>query len=127
MIEFLPKNKTIKMQLIIKQLTSDLSEQEKQYLRKKFLWLKERMGGSSVLTIGVKEHITKKSNQAYEIILHLVKAGIKKPIYIKTYGNDLRTAVDKAKDKIERIVIKRKERGFLRLKIPRLNFRRKLK
>jgi ribosome-associated translation inhibitor RaiA len=115
------------MQLIIKQLTSDLSEQEKQYLRKRFLWLKEHLGGSSVLTVGIREHITKKSNQAYEIILHLVKTGVRKPIYIRTYGNDFRTAVDRAKDKIERIIIKKKERGLLRLRIPRLSFRRKAK
>ena len=121
-IQFRPKDK---MQLVIKQLTGELSEQEKQYLRQRFLWLKEHINNSSVLTVGVKEHITKKSNQAYEIILHLIRPGMKKAIYVKTYGNDFKGPVDKAKDKIERIVIKQKERGFMRLRIPRITFRRR--
>ncbi len=113
------------MKLTIKKLAGELSEQQKQYLRDKFLWLRERLANPSELTIGVREHITKRSNQAYEIILLLVRPGFKKPIYVKVSGNDFRNAVDKAKDKIERIVIKKKERGFLRLRIPKIRFRGK--
>lgn len=112
------------MQLVIKQLAGELNEQEKQYLRQRFLWLKEHMDNSSVLTVGIRERITKKSNQAYEIILHLARPGMKKAIYVKTSGNDFKGPVDKAKDKIERIVVKRKERGFMRLRIPKITFRR---
>ena len=113
------------MQLKIKQLAGQLSEQDKQYLRQRFLWLKDHMDNSSVLTVGVRERITKRSNQAFEIVLHLITPGMKKAIYVKTYGNDFRTPVDIAKARIERIVVKKKERGFLRLRIPKISFRRK--
>ncbi len=112
------------MEIKIKQLSGSLSEQEKQYLRKKFLWLKKNLDNPATLTIGVRERITKKSNQAYEIILHLIKPGVKNPIYIRTFGNDFRTAVDVAKDKMERVVIKRKEKGLLHLRIPKLSLKR---
>lgn len=113
------------MQLKIKQLAGELSEQEKQYLRQRFLWLKDHISNSSVLTVGVRERITKRSNQAFEIVLHLTGPGMKRPIYVKTFGNDFRTPVDRAKEKIERIVVKRKERGFMRLRIPKISLRRK--
>lgn len=113
------------MQLTIKNLAGEITEPEKRYIRERFLWLKEHLSGSSELTVGVIARVTKRSNQAYEIILHLVKHGQKRPIYVRTAGNDFRTAVDRAKDKIERIVIKRKERGWLRLRMPKFRLRRK--
>ena len=113
------------MQLTIKSLAGELSEQEKGYLRQRFLWLKEHMDNSSELTIGVKERVTKRSNQAYEVVLHLTRPGLKRPMYVRVYGNDFRIAVDRAKDKIERIVLKKKEKGSIRFRIPRIKFRRK--
>lgn len=110
------------MQLIIKQLAGELDETQKQYLRKRFLWLKDHLNNSSILTVGVRERITKRSNQAFEIILHLIQAKVKKPVYVRVSGNDFRSAVDAAKNKLERIVLKRKDRGLLRLRLPR--FRR---
>ena len=107
------------MQLVIKQLSGELDEVQKQYLRHRFLWLKERLGNSATLTVGVREHITKRSNQAFEIILHLIQPKVKKPIYVRVTGNDFRSAADCGKEKLERIIIKRKDRGFLRLRLPK--------
>jgi ribosome-associated translation inhibitor RaiA len=113
------------MHLTIKNLAGELSEQDRRYLRGRFLWLKEHMENSAELTVGVKERVTKRSNQAYEVVVHLSQPGIKKPIYVKVSGNDFKVAVDLAKEKVERIVLKNKERGFLRFRIPKINLRRK--
>jgi len=111
------------MKLQIKSLSGELDENQKQYLRKKFLWLEERLPNSAVLTVGVREHITKKSNQAFELVVHLVAPKIKKPIYVKLFKNTFTQAVDTAKDKIERIVVKRKEQGSgMKFRVPRIKF-----
>ena len=111
------------MELNIKQLSGSLTESQKQYLRKKMLWLRDHLGNSSNLTVGVKEKVTKKSNQAYEIVLHLTAPKLKRPAYVRVRGNNFRESVDRAKDKIERIVVKRKERTIFKFKLPRLRKR----
>jgi len=114
------------MTLQIKSLSAALHEDEKKLIRRKFLWFEEHLPNSSVLTVGVREHITKRSNQAYEIILHLTIPNVRKPTYVKVFANNFAEAVDRAKEKLERIVLKRKEKGFhLRFKAPRLNFFRR--
>ncbi len=109
------------MKLQIKSLSGGLNESEKQYLRKKLLWLEERLPNSAILTVGVKENITKRSNQAIELFIHLSVPKLKKPIYVKVYKNSFTEAVDLAKDKVERIVVKHKEKGSrFRVKMPKL-------
>jgi len=110
------------MNLQIKSLSGQLEEEQKRLLRKKLLWLEEHVSNSAVITVGIRQHITKKSNQAYEIILHLVIAGEKRPIYIKIFRNSFAEAVDVAKDKLERIVLKRKDkRPALKFKVPKFS------
>lgn len=107
------------MKFQIKSLAGELEEGKKKYLRKRILWLEKHISESANLTVGVKQHITKKSDQAFEIIFHLVVQGAKKPIYVRTFGNSFNEAVDKAEAKIERIVVKSKERGRgIRFKMP---------
>lgn len=111
------------MTLQIKSLSGELHEDEKKLIRKKFLWFEEHLPNSSVLTVGVRQHITKRSNQAFELILHLTIPNVKKPVYVKVFANSFAEAIDIAKDKLERIVLKRKEKGFrFRFKPLRLNF-----
>ena len=114
------------MKLQIKSLSGGLSEDQKKYLRKKTLWLEEHLPNAAVLTIGVRERITKKSNQAFEVVIHLVSPNNKKPVYVKVFRNDFASAIDLAKDKIERIVVKTKEKNpRFRFKLPRIRLRRK--
>jgi ribosome-associated translation inhibitor RaiA len=114
------------MTLQIRSLSGELREDEKKLIRKKFLWFEEHLPNSCVLTVGVREHITKRSNQAHEIILHLTIPDVKKPIYVKVFANSFVEAVDIARAKLERIVLRRKEKGFrFRFKPPRLNFFRR--
>ncbi|MDH4358761.1 MAG: hypothetical protein OEV37_02335 [Candidatus Berkelbacteria bacterium] len=116
------------MNLQIKSLSGELTEEEKRLLRKKLLRLEEYIPNSSVLTVGLKQHITKKSNQAYEIIIHLIIPSVKRSVYVKVFKNSFTEAVDVAKDKVEDIVIKRKNKKLsLRFKVPKfsLGFLRK--
>lgn len=120
------------MKFQIKSLSGGLDENQKQYLRKKFLWLEEHLPNSAILTVAVRENVTKRSNQAFEVIAHLVVVKLKKPIYIRTYKNTFTEAVDVVRDKIERAVVKNKEKsGKFRLKVPKvkinLRFGRKKK
>jgi len=112
------------MILQIKTLAGTLQEEQKRYIRKKFLWLEERLPNSAVLTVGVREHITKRSNQAYEILIHLDSPKTKRPYYAKTFGNSFTESVDSARDKIERIVLRLKEKkGFkFKIKLPSFKF-----
>lgn len=109
------------MKFQIKSLSGELEEENKKFLRKRVLWLEQHVVESANLTVGVKQHITKKSNQAYEIFFHLTMQGLKKPMYVRTYGNSFADAVAKAENKIQRQVIRKKERskGF-RFKLPSL-------
>jgi ribosome-associated translation inhibitor RaiA len=111
------------MILQIKSLSGGLQEDQKKYIRKKFLWLEDHLPNSAVLTVGVREHVTKKSNQAYEVLLHLDTPGTKKPYYVRTYANGFTQAVDPAKDRIERMVLRLKERKGFKLKIPVPSFK----
>lgn len=116
------------MNLQIKSLSGELSEDEKRYLRKRFLWLEEHVPNSSTLTVGVKQHITKRSNQAFEVVLHLIIPGLKRPIYIKEFKNSFTEAVDVSRARIERAVVKNREKTnkfSFKLKFPRLGFVRK--
>lgn len=112
------------MNLQIKSLSGELSEEEKKYLRKKFLWFEEHLPNSAILTAGVREHITKKSNQAFEVILHLIIPGAKKPIYSRVFRNTFTEAVDLSRKKIERVVVrgKNQKKFSFRLKLPGLKF-----
>jgi len=120
------------MKLQLKTLSGVLDEEKKRYLRKKLLWLDEHLPNSSILTVGVREHVTKKSNQAYEVILHLIIPKVKKPIYARVFRNSFPEAVDIVKDKVERTVLKRKGRlSDLKFKIterlPKFQFLRRKK
>ncbi len=112
------------MKFQIKSLSGGLDENQKQYLRKKFLWLEEHLPNSSILTVAVRENVTKKSNQAFEIIAHLAVPKLKKPVYIRTYKNTFTEAVDTARDKVERVVVKSKEKSSkFRLRVPNVKFK----
>jgi len=114
------------MKLQIKSLSGELTEDQKKYLRKKTLWLEEHLPNAATLTVGIREHITKKSNQAFEVIIHLVSPKIKKPVYVKIFRNDFTSAIDLAKDKIEGIIVKNKEKNpRFHFKIPRIGSRKK--
>lgn len=107
------------MKFQIKSLAGELEEEKKKYLRKKILWLEKHLPDASNLTIGVRQHITKKSNQAFEVIFHLILQGVKRPIYVRVFENSFDNAVDKAEEKIERLVVKTKERkSRFRFKLP---------
>jgi len=105
------------MILQIKSLTAPLQEDQKRYIRKRLLWLEEHLPNSAVLTVGIREHITKRSNQAFEVLIHLDVPKTKRPYYVRTFGNDFTEAVDIAKKKMERIILKLKEKKGLKLKI----------
>lgn len=106
------------MILQIKSLSGGLQEDQKQYIRKKFLWLEKHLPNAAVLTVGVREHVTKKSNQAFELMVHLDVPKTKKPYYVRVYKNGFTEAVDKSKDRIERMVLKLKEKSGFKFKIP---------
>ena len=115
------------MILQIKSLSGGIGEDQKKYIRKKFLWLEKHLPNSAVLTIGIREHITKKSNQAFEVLLHLDIPKTKRPYYVRTFANEFTPAVDQAKDKIERMVLRLKEKKGFKLKIalPSIKFLKK--
>jgi len=113
------------MQLIIKSLSGVLEEEEKKIIRKKLLWFGDHLPNNAVMTVGIKQHITKKSNQAFEVIVHLNAVKIKKPIYVRIIKNNLTEAIDVVKAKIERIVLKAKDKRKFKLKMPRFALKRK--
>lgn len=115
------------MNLQIKSLSGVVNEGEKKYLRKRMLWFEEHLPNNSFLTVGVKQKITKKSNQAVEIILHLILVGAKKPVYVRVAKNNFNEAVDISRGKLERIVLKNKDKGGkFKLKMPAFKiFKRK--
>jgi len=121
------------MKFQIKSLSGELDDEQKKFLRKRILWLEKHLPESSTLTVGVKQHITKKSNQAYEIILHLLLQNVKKPLYVRSFANSFADAIAKAEDKIERQVVRIKERkkGFRfkvpSIKLPKIRFRKRVK
>jgi len=117
------------MKFQIKSLSGQLSEDEKKLIRKKLLWLEEHLANNAELTVGVRQHITKKSNQAYEVVLHLFIPQTKKPIYTKVFRNSLLEALDISKEKIERVVVRQKEKGKgkFHLSVPRISLFRKAK
>lgn len=113
------------MQLTIKSLSGILEEDEKKVIRKKLLWFDEHLSNNAQMTVGVKQHITKKSNQAYEVIIHLNRPEAKnKPIYVRITKDRLADAVDIAREKIERIILKKKEKRQFKLKFPSFKFRK---
>jgi len=111
------------MTLQIKSLSGVLTEDEKKTIRKALLPLEKFIPNSAVLTVGVRQHITKKSNQAFEIVVHLAVPGRKHPIYSKIYRNSLEEAVNIAREKIERQLIRAKDGRRFQVKelIARLN------
>jgi len=109
------------MKLQIKSLSGQIPEEEKRYLRKRLLWLEKHLPNNALLIVGIREHITKKSNQAHEVILHLTSPNIKKAVYTKVFANSFMEAVDRARAKVERIILKRKEKSArFKLKMPRI-------
>jgi len=112
------------MQLIIKSLSGILDEEEKRVIRKKMLWFEDHLPNNSQMTIGVKQHITKRSNQAFEIIVHLNSPTIRKPVYVRVFKSNLSDALDIAKEKIERIMLKKKSKKQIKFKLPKINFRK---
>lgn len=111
----------------LKILSGSLDEEQKKFIRKRFLWLEEHLPKAAVTTIGIKEHINKRSNQAFEVFVHLQMPNfMRKPIYTHVAGDDFKVAVDKAKNRIERIVVKKKEKTRrFKFQIPKLSIRRK--
>jgi len=112
------------MDLLIKSLSGTLEEDEKKLIRKKMLWFEDHLPNNAQMTIGVRQNITKKSNQAFEVIVHLSWPKIKKPVYVRLVDVKLGDVMDKTKTKIERIVLKKKEKRQFKFKIPRLKFRK---
>lgn len=112
------------MVLQIKALSGVLTEDQKKYIRKRMLWFEDHLPNSAVLTVGVREHITKRSNQAFEILVHLDSPKTKRPYYVRTFGNNFIESVDVARHKIERVVLKLKDKKGLSFKIsiPELKF-----
>lgn len=113
------------MELIIKSLAGEISEDEKKIVRKSMLWFDKHLPNNSVMTVGIKQHITKKSNQAYEVITHVNTAQLKKPVYVKVFRNSLVEAINISREKIERIVVKTKEQRKLKFKLPSIKFSKK--
>ena len=111
------------MILQIKALSGVLQEDQKKYIRKRMLWFEKHLPNSAVLTVGVREHITKRSNQAFEILVHLDSPKTKRPYYARSFGNDFTNSVDKAKERIERIVVKLKEKKGFRFKFKMPSFK----
>ena len=110
------------MQLQIKSLAGELDEGQKKLIRKKFLWFDEHLPNSAVITVGVLQRITKKSNQAFEVVVHGDIPRLK-PVYVKVFRNSFDEAINIAKDKAERIIIKNKDKGFkFKFKIPAIRF-----
>lgn len=114
------------MRLIIKSLAGEIAEDQKKYIRKKFLWIEDHVPSNAILTVGINLHINKRSNQACEAIVHLEIPNVKKPIYTRVSKNTFAEAVDISKDKIERIVVKTKDKKSLKFKIkfprPKIRF-----
>ena len=113
------------MELIIKSLSGEIAEDEKKIVRKSMLWFDKHLPNNSVMTVGIKQHITKKSNQAYKIITHINTSQLKNPVYVKVFRNSLIEAMNISRDKIERIVVRDKEERKLKFKIPSIKFRKK--
>lgn len=113
------------MKLIIKSFSTPLDEARKSIIRDKFLWFDKKLKNNAELTIGVEEKITKKSNEAHMITVHLFIPGLKNPIYLKSFDDKFITAVDSAKDKLERVVLKDKDKGKFKFKIRFPKLRRK--
>jgi ribosome-associated translation inhibitor RaiA len=113
------------MDLIIKSLSGVLEEEEKKVIRKKLLWFDEHLPNNAVMTVGVRHRITKKSNQAYEIIIHLNTPKTRRAVYIRIAKDNLPEAINQAREKMERIVLKKKDKKQFKLKMPRLSLRKK--
>jgi len=114
------------MKFIIKSLSGQLEEDEKKVIRKKLLWFEDHLPNNASLTVGVKQHITKKSNQAFEVIIHLFIPKVKKPVYVRVIKNSLADAIDIIREKIERIVLKKKDKKQFKfkLKLPKLGLKK---
>ena len=113
------------MELLIKSLSGHLEEEDKKIIRKKLLWFDDHLPNNAVMTVGVRQNITKKSNQAYAIIIHLAIPKTKKPVYLNIAKGNLPDAIDLIREKLERIVLKKKEKRQLKFKLPKLRFRKK--
>lgn len=112
------------MEFTVKSLAGEISENEKKVVRKKMLWFEEHLPSNAQMVVGVRQHITKKSNQAFEIIVRLSSVSLRNPIYIKTVNNDLADGLDVLREKLERIVLKKKDKRKFKLKLPRINFKK---
>jgi ribosome-associated translation inhibitor RaiA len=112
------------MKLQIKSLSGELQEDQKKYVRKRVLWLDKHLPNNAELTVGVKEHITKKSNQAFELVMRLFIPDSKKPVYVRVFKNSFIEAVDLAEGKVEGIVTKEKDRHWFKFRIPQIIKRR---
>lgn len=77
------------------------------------------------MTVGVRQKITKKSNQAYEVIVHLNTPKTRRAVYVKMAKDNLPDALDQIREKIERIVLKKKDKKQMKFKIPQLRFGKK--
>ncbi len=113
------------MDLIIKSLSGILEDEEKKVIRKKLLWFDEHLPNNSIMTVGVRHKITKKSNQAYEIIIHLNSPKTKRAVYIRMTKDNLADALDISREKLERVVLKKKEKKQMKFKLPSLKFGKK--
>lgn len=113
------------MKLVIKSFSTALDENRKAVIRDKFLWFDKKLANNAELTIGVEERITKKSNEAHQITVHLFIPGLKNPIYLKSFDDKFITAVDKARDRLERVVLKDKDKGKFKFKLRFPRLRRK--
>ena len=112
------------MELIIKSLAGEIGENEKKLIRKSMLWFENHLPNNAVMTIGVKQHITKKSNQAYEVITHINTVSLRKPVYVKVFRNSLVEAVNITREKVERIVVKDKDSKKLKFKVPSIKLKK---
>lgn len=110
------------MRLIIKSLSTPIDEGKKKLLREKFLWFEDKLPSGSEMTIGVEEKINKKLNQAHTVYIHLFVPKLKRPIYIKVYSDNFAQAVNTIKNKLERKIVRDKQRGKFKFKLPKIKF-----
>lgn len=113
------------MKLVIKSFSTPLDEKRKAVIREKFLWFEKKLKNNAELTVGVEERITKMSNEAHQITVHLFIPGLKNPIYIRAFDDRFVNAVDKAKEKLERVVLKDKSKGKFKFKLKFPKFKKK--
>ena len=98
------------MRILMKGIHAKFSPVLKNYLRKKLLKFDKLLPSSAILeaTLEVK---TGPRREGREIVhLALRKGGVSKPIFVSVRGKNFYQAIDLAKEKLERQILKNKEK-----------------